>query len=242
MRILITLVTVVLSAAMAVAGGGGDPAAANGAAPCAPGPGRTASAWSQQGSTHGTGRVLAGQQGTAHGTGRVSGGLLGMWRGDGSGSASPPGTSAGIGSVWTWPLGTRLGAEGSGAPVILRPFEQPMHRWDPGHRGVDLAGVVGERVLAAGAGAVLFAGRVVDQGVVVVGHGAVRTSYEPVSALVTVGESVEAGQTLGTLDPGHCAQAACLHWGLLTGHDHATVYYDPLLLLGCGAVRLEPLS
>ena len=50
------------------------------------------------------------------------------------------------------------------------------------------------------------------------------------------------GQTLGTLDSGHCAQAACLHWGLLTGHDHATVYYDPLLLLGCGAVRLEPLG
>ena len=102
--------------------------------------------------------------------------------------------------------------------------------------------MVGEPVLAAGAGVVLFAGRVVDQGVVVVGHGAVRTSYEPVSALVTVGERLGAGQPLGTLDLGHCAQAACLHWGLLTGHDHATVYFDPLLLLGCGTVRLEPLS
>ena len=102
--------------------------------------------------------------------------------------------------------------------------------------------MVGEAVLAAGAGVVLFAGRVVDQGVVVVGHGVVRTSYEPVSALVSVGQRVGAGQVLGTLELGHCARAACLHWGLLTGHEHATVYYDPLLLLGCGAVRLEPLS
>lgn len=157
-------------------------------------------------------------------------------------STRPLGTPRGAGSVWTWPLGAPLGVDGSGTPVILRPFEPPVHRWDAGHRGVDLAGAVGEPVLAAGAGVVLFAGRVVDQGVVVVGHGAMRTSYQPVSALVSVGERVEAGQTLGTLDSGHCAQAACLHWGLLTGHDHATVYYDPLLLLGCGAVRLEPLS
>jgi hypothetical protein len=97
-------------------------------------------------------------------------------------------------------------------------------------------------VVAAGAGVVLFAGRVVDQGVVVVGHGTVRTTYEPVDADVAVGAHVAAGQELGSLAAGHCAHVACLHWGLLTGHGHATVYYDPLLLLGCGAVRLEPLG
>lgn len=238
MRIVITLVTAVLAAAMAVAGGGDHPAVANAAAanaaaadaaadaaaPCPPEPGHTASSSLT--------RTPASPLG-------ISVSPLGT-------SIPRLGTSAGAGSVWTWPLGAPLGAplkvEGSGAPVILRPFEPPAHRWDPGHRGVDLAGAVGEPVLAAGAGVVLFAGRVVDQGVVVVGHGALRTSYEPVSTLVTVGEPVEAGQTLGTLDSGHCAQAACLHWGLLTGHDHATVYYDPLLLLGCGAVRLEPLG
>jgi murein DD-endopeptidase MepM/ murein hydrolase activator NlpD len=124
--------------------------------------------------------------------------------------------------------------------VVLRPFEPPVHRWDAGHRGVDLAGVAGAAVVAAGAGTVLFAGRVVDQGVVVVGHGALRTSYEPVEPSVTVGARVTMGQRIGTLDAGHCPTTACLHWGLLSGHAHATVYYDPLLLLGCGGVRLEP--
>jgi murein DD-endopeptidase MepM/ murein hydrolase activator NlpD len=115
-----------------------------------------------------------------------------------------------------------------------------VRRWDAGHRGVDLAGFAGAPVVAAGAGIVLFAGRVVDQGVVVVGHGVLRTSYEPVEPGVVVGARVVTGQRIGTLDVGHCAATACLHWGLLSGHAHATVYYDPLLLLGCGAVRLEP--
>jgi murein DD-endopeptidase MepM/ murein hydrolase activator NlpD len=105
---------------------------------------------------------------------------------------------------------------------------------------VDLGGSVGEAVLAAGPGVVLFAGRVVDQGVVVIGHGALRTSYEPVEGSVAAGARVTVGQRIGTLDAGHCAATVCLHWGLLAGHAHATVYYDPLLLLGCGGVRLEP--
>lgn len=125
-------------------------------------------------------------------------------------------------------------------PEVVRGFEPPRHRWDAGHRGVDLAGASGSAVVAAGAGTVLFAGRIADQGVVVVGHGALRTSYEPVEADVPVGAHVAGGQRIGTLDAGHCAVGACLHWGLLAGHGHATVYYDPLLLLGCGGIRLEP--
>jgi murein DD-endopeptidase MepM/ murein hydrolase activator NlpD len=166
-----------------------------------------------------------------------------------------PGTT-----VWTWPLaavgvgvnvGSGLGPgepsrAASGAtppgPAVLRAFEPPVHRWDAGHRGVDLAGVAGEAVDAAGAGTVMFAGRVADRGVVVVGHGALRTSYEPVDAGVAVGSTVATGQRIGTLDAGHCAATACLHWGLLSGRAHATVYYDPLLLLGCGGVRLEPVA
>lgn len=128
----------------------------------------------------------------------------------------------------------------SNAPAVLRGFEPPVHRWDAGHRGVDLAGTLGAAVVAAGDGTVLFAGRIADQGVVVVGHGVLRTSYEPVEPGVRVGTKVTTGQRIGTLDAGHCA-TACLHWGLLTGHGHGVVYYDPLLLLGCGQVRLEPL-
>lgn len=127
-------------------------------------------------------------------------------------------------------------------PTILRPFAPPQHRWDAGHRGVDLAGYGREPVLAANAGTVLYAGFLVDRPVVVVGHGELRTTYEPVLAdpSIRVGVQVKRGQLLGILLPGHCAGVPCLHWGLVSGHGHGAVYYDPLLLLGCGAVRLEP--
>jgi murein DD-endopeptidase MepM/ murein hydrolase activator NlpD len=156
----------------------------------------------------------------------------------------PPCDPSPRGTAWMWPLhpAPPQGSPASAPPSVLRPFEPPEHRWEPGHRGVDLAGWTGEPVVAAGAGVVLFAGRVVDEEVLVLGHGELRTSYEPVDAAVAVGDHVAAGQVVGTLAAGHCTGAACLHWGLLTGHGHAPVYYDPLLLLGCGAVRLEPLG
>ena len=157
-------------------------------------------------------------------------------------SATATADASGNASVWVWPLAMTAASPGNGAqgPLVLRGFEPPLHRWDAGHRGVDLVGSSGAAIVAAGAGTVLFAGHIADQGVVVVGHGVLRTSYEPVEATVPVGAQVARGQRIGTLDAGHCAGVACLHWGLLTGHGHATVYYDPLLLLGCGGVRLEP--
>nr|WP_084317131.1 M23 family metallopeptidase [Actinospica robiniae] len=127
-------------------------------------------------------------------------------------------------------------------PTILRPFAPPRHRWNSGHRGIDLAGYPGEPVLAANVGTVLYAGFLVDRPVVVVGHGELRTTYEPVLAdpSLRVGAQVSRGERLGILLAGHCAGVACLHWGLVSGRGHGDVYYDPLLLLGCGTVRLEP--
>jgi murein DD-endopeptidase MepM/ murein hydrolase activator NlpD len=92
-------------------------------------------------------------------------------------------------------------------------------------------------VLAAAAGTVAFAGPVAGRGVVVVDHGAVRTTYEPVAAQVQVGQGVAAGTPLGVLAGGsHCARS-CLHWGLRSGDQ----YLNPLLLLGAGGhVRLVP--
>lgn len=173
-----------------------------------------------------------------------------------TGATTTPMTTASD-SAWTWPLsasgtsstsgtssgsGTSGGSGGSGAsgPTVLRPFEPPAHRWGPGHRGVDLAGFIGEPVSAAGTGTVLYAGHLVNRDVVVVGHGDLRTSYEPVRPELPVGAHVTVGERIGTLEAGHCATVACLHWGLLTGRAHRTVYYDPLILLGCGHVRLEP--
>lgn len=143
-------------------------------------------------------------------------------------------------SVWQWPL---VGPDGS-PPTVARPFDPPAHRWLAGHRGVDLVAPGATEVLAAGPGTIAFAGTLFGQGVVVVSHGAVRTSYEPVSpaATIHVGDSVVAGTPLGTLNPGHCRGSPCLHWGLLTGHGHGVRYYDPLLLLGLVHLRLEPVG
>jgi murein DD-endopeptidase MepM/ murein hydrolase activator NlpD len=125
--------------------------------------------------------------------------------------------------------------------VVTRPFDPPPRPWLPGHRGVDLAGSPGTLVLAAGPGVVAFAGSVAGVGVVSVDHpGGLRTTYEPVSPLVTAGARVEAGQPIGLLLPGHegCPVDACLHWGLRRGSD----YLDPLLLLRRARMRLYPVN
>ena len=130
------------------------------------------------------------------------------------------------------PLGS--GPEGLPAGVLpvagplVTAFRPPPEPWLPGHRGVDLAAEAGTPVQAAAAGTVAFAGVIAGRGVVVVSHGALRTTYEPVTAAVATGQHVEAGTMLGSLQAGHpsCAPASCLHWGLRRGED----YLDPLLL------------
>ena len=132
-----------------------------------------------------------------------------------------------------WPLHPR--------PEVVTGFDPPASRWGAGHRGVDLAGRIGQRVRAAAAGRVSFAGTLAGRGVVVVDHGGTRTTYEPVTAVVGVGDTVRAGATLGRLQlfGSHCFPRACLHWGLIEGLDH---YLDPLTLVGAGPVRLLPLD
>ncbi|GAA0518912.1 hypothetical protein GCM10011581_08700 [Saccharopolyspora subtropica] len=127
-------------------------------------------------------------------------------------------------------------------PGVARPFEAPEHTFGPGHRGVDLIGDVGQEVLAAGEGRVLYAGWLAERNLVSIEHpGGLRTTYEPVTPLVTVGDQVARGQVIGHLDPGHpgCSAPpprACLHWGARRRAD----YLDPLRLLGGGHVRLLP--
>jgi murein DD-endopeptidase MepM/ murein hydrolase activator NlpD len=129
-----------------------------------------------------------------------------------------------------WPLAPR--------PEVVDPFSPPSSPWGPGHRGVDLAGVVGTPVRAPLPGRVLFAGRLAGRGVVSIGHGAFRTTYEPVSPTVSVGDEVTAGQRIGLLQSAgsHCFPRACLHWGLIV----SGAYRDPLTLVGAGPVRLLP--
>ena len=86
-------------------------------------------------------------------------------------------------------------------------FDRPPQNWLPGHRGVDLVGRTGDQVYAAGNGVVTFAGSLAGKGVVVIKHGPVRTTYEPVTASVLVGSKVKVGELIGRLAPGqsHCA-------------------------------------
>ena len=111
----------------------------------------------------------------------------------------------------------------------------------PGHRGVDLRGSPGQPVRAALPGRVTWAGSLAGRGVVVVDHGATRTTYEPVDRRrSTSARAVAAGDRLGTARrrPGRTAcPRACLHWGWIEGET----YLDPLRLVGAGPVRLLPL-
>ncbi|MEX2289713.1 MAG: peptidoglycan DD-metalloendopeptidase family protein [Mycobacteriales bacterium] len=133
---------------------------------------------------------------------------------------------------WGWPL--------SGPREVVRGFEPPATRYGAGHRGVDLPSAPGAAVLAAAAGQVSYAGLLAGRGVVVVTHGTLRTTYEPVTAAVRPGAVVALGQPVGQLEPGHagCTVAACLHWGLRRGEQ----YLDPVRLVERGPVRLLPLD
>jgi murein DD-endopeptidase MepM/ murein hydrolase activator NlpD len=124
-------------------------------------------------------------------------------------------------------------------PAVSRAFQPPSKPYGPGHRGADLAGGVGQPVLSAGDGVVVYAGPLADRGVVSVEHtGGLRTSYEPVRADVRAGQVVGKGERLGTLAAGHpgCPVPACLHWGLRRDGR----YLDPLVLVRPGHVRLLP--
>ncbi|WP_202879295.1 murein hydrolase activator EnvC family protein [Nocardioides cynanchi] len=148
----------------------------------------------------------------------------------------------------TWPVGAR-GAPVAPVPMgvwplqprpsVVRAFDPPDLPFGSGHRGVDLAGSPGQLVHAALPGRVTYAGPLAGRGVVVVDHGDTRTTYEPVSASVHVGDVVLGGQPLGALElaGSHCFPQACLHWGWLRGDT----YLDPLLLVGVGPIRLLPL-
>jgi murein DD-endopeptidase MepM/ murein hydrolase activator NlpD len=144
---------------------------------------------------------------------------------------APGPASADSDPVGVWPL--------SPTPEVVHDFDPPDDPWGSGHRGVDLAGSVGQSVHSALAGTVAFVGNIAGKPVVTIFHGETRTTYEPVSSTLEVGASVAAGSRIGSLELpfSHCFPSACLHWGWLRGE----VYLDPLALVGDGRVRLLPL-
>ena len=131
---------------------------------------------------------------------------------------------------------------------VLRPFQPPSTPYGPGHRGVDLGGSIGEPVLAAGDGLVLYAGSLFNCDLISIEHpGGLRTTYTPVVPSVHVGQEVVQRQQIGTL---LAAQPGCpeevgntgtgppvfLYWGVHRDRD----YLDPLRLVETGEIRLLP--
>jgi len=139
---------------------------------------------------------------------------------------------AGAAPSWQWPLAPR--------PPVLHPFDPPPKPWLSGHRGVDLEFTAGTQVLSPAAGTVSFAGVVVDRPVITIDHGGgLRSSFEPVESTLAVGATVARGEVIGTVLPGHCPAAQCLHWGVREGED----YVNPLqFVLDLRPSILLPLS
>src|SRR5699024_2162652 len=130
---------------------------------------------------------------------------------------------------WAWPLDPR--------PAVVERFDPPDDAYGPGHRGLDLAGAVGDDVRAVADGTVAYVGHIAGVGIVTIDHGGVESTYQPLDPSVARGARVEGGETIGTLTDtdSHCAPDACLHIGRIV--DDA--YRDPLALLpSTSAVRL----
>lgn len=127
---------------------------------------------------------------------------------------------------WRWPAAQRV--------AVVRPFDPPPLPWLKGHRGVDLDLDGGAVVLAPAPGRVAFAGVLAGRPVLALSHGRIRSTYEPVVALVEVGEEVRAGQAVAVLVDGH--EPSGLHWGAKLEGDH---YIDPLRMLQ-GPIGLKP--
>jgi len=119
---------------------------------------------------------------------------------------------------WNWPLIPK--------PGVLRTFDPPDKPWLSGHRGVDLGPAPdGGKVTAPFEGVVTFSGVVVDRPVLTIDHGdGLKSSFEPVASDLKQGDRVTRGQTIGTVQPGHCGSSACLHWGVRRGDE----YVNPL--------------
>ncbi|WP_431195977.1 M23 family metallopeptidase [Mycobacterium camsae] len=148
---------------------------------------------------------------------------------------APPADAAG--GRLQWPLRPR--------PAVVRAFDAPSPDWQPGHRGVDLAGSPGQPVYAAGDSTVVFVGVLAGRPVVSLAHpGGLHTSYEPVRAKVRTGQAVASGALIGELVAGHagCPAGACLHWGAMWGPASRADYLDPLGLLASMPMRLKPLD
>lgn len=162
----------------------------------------------------------------------LSGHAAGEWGDAALGGAAPDGRWQS--AAWAWPL--------DGQPAVVHRFDPPEQRWLPGHRGIDLGGLVGQPVRAVDDGVVTYSGTIAGVGILTVTHGGgLRSTYQPVDVRLPEGTHVARGEVVGVLaDLGsHCLVRTCLHLGAIRGKEH---YVDPLLLLSRWQLSLLPLD
>lgn len=144
--------------------------------------------------------------------------------------AAPPASADETG--WRWPTS-------GGASDLIRPFQAPITRYGTGHRGIDLQATVGQPIFSLAAGTVLFSGLVARTPTLVLDHGGgLRSTYQPITTTLKVGDLVKTGEVLGVVGVGsHCLHRVCLHFGV----KNASGYLDPLKLLRRTSPVLLPL-
>lgn len=108
---------------------------------------------------------------------------------------------------------------------VVRGFDPPARPWLAGHRGIDIAGATDDEVVAPQPGIVRFAGLVAAVPTVSIAHddGLVST-YQPVTAVVAVGDAVGRGDVIGTLATGPHCLGTCLHLGAKRDGDYVNPY------------------
>jgi murein DD-endopeptidase MepM/ murein hydrolase activator NlpD len=134
---------------------------------------------------------------------------------------------------------------------VVRTWDPPVTRYAAGHRGVDLAVVTGERVVAMAAGVVGWSGVVAGIAWVSVDHAdGIRTTVGPMATIaVRRGDRVVAGARLGTATGrAHATAGVTSGGGLHVSARRDGDYVDPATLVGDlvptllvpGDVRLGP--
>ncbi|MGH2959143.1 MAG: peptidoglycan DD-metalloendopeptidase family protein, partial [Solirubrobacterales bacterium] len=142
---------------------------------------------------------------------------------------APNGAKAADGGsgAWPWPL---LGE-------VITPYKNGSDRYAAGqHRGLDIAAPAGTQVRAIVDGRVTFAGTLPDGGVTVTVRSAdgayLASGLHLASRVVTRGESVSLGQTLGTVGTTGKRSVAQPHLHLSVRRASDRAYVDPMALLG----------
>ncbi|QIM16779.1 M23 family metallopeptidase [Leucobacter insecticola] len=128
-------------------------------------------------------------------------------------SPAPPSDSG----TWVPPL--------SGRFTVSGPYLAPPHPYASGHRGIDFPASPGFTARSPAAGTVTFAGTVVDRGVVSVQVDEHTVfSLEPITSSLRAGDTVRAGEVLGTVSSGGHCYDECIHLGVRVDGE----YVNPL--------------